>query len=190
VVAPGWSWHDHGNLGSEPVIWMDGLDLPFAQFFGAHFREEHADDVQAVASLQGDAQAKPAVLYRYERVWRELEGLARSGAPHPSHGYRLRYANPAGGEPFPTIAAFLQRLPAGFSGATYRSTECAVFNVAEGSGSVHIGETRFEFCAHDIFVVPSWTAFRISAGADCVLFSYSDRAAQEILGFWREQPEA
>ena len=30
VVTPNWTWHDHGNLGSGPVVWMDGLDTPIA----------------------------------------------------------------------------------------------------------------------------------------------------------------
>ena len=67
-----------------------------------------------------------------------------------------------------------------------RSTESTVFCVVEGSGSVAIGETRFDFAPHDVFVVPSWEPYRLDAQGDCVLFSYSDRAAQEALGFWRE----
>src|SRR5262249_8407291 len=38
VVTPNWSWHAHGNEGRGPVIWLDGLDTPFARFFGATFR--------------------------------------------------------------------------------------------------------------------------------------------------------
>ena len=28
IITPTGSWHDHGNDGSEPVIWLDGLDIP------------------------------------------------------------------------------------------------------------------------------------------------------------------
>jgi len=38
-----------------------------------------------------------------------------------------------------------------------------------------------------VFVVPSWESCEMKAESDCVLFSYSDRAAQEALGFWREE---
>src|SRR6201747_1779790 len=31
VVTPAWSWHDHGNHGTAPVVWLDGLDTPFAR---------------------------------------------------------------------------------------------------------------------------------------------------------------
>jgi gentisate 1,2-dioxygenase len=59
--------------------------------------------------------------------------------------------------------------------------------VVEGQGSVEIGAARLEFTPHDVFVVPSWEIRRFSAVTDCVIFSYSDRAAQEALGFWREE---
>lgn len=28
ILTPSWNWHDHGNNNDEPVIWLDGLDLP------------------------------------------------------------------------------------------------------------------------------------------------------------------
>ncbi len=36
-------------------------------------------------------------------------------------------------------------------------------------------------------MIPSCEPYRLDARGDCVIFSYSDRAAQEALGFWREQ---
>jgi gentisate 1,2-dioxygenase len=85
------------------------------------------------------------------------------------------------------MAAFMQWLPKGHAGRRARSTDGAVYCVAEGRGSVAIGEMRFDFSPHDVFVVPSWEYCQFKADIDCVLFSYSDRAAQEALGFWREE---
>ncbi|HKA45416.1 MAG TPA: gentisate 1,2-dioxygenase [Burkholderiales bacterium] len=206
VTTPGWTWHDHGNPGSEPVVWLDGLDTAFANLFGAHFREDYSSETQPVTRVEGDAGARyganllpleyrapghgsPLLSYPYTRTREALERLSKNGAPHPAHGYKLRYVNPATGRhPFPTMAVHVQWLPQGYAGSGYRSTDGAVFCVLEGTGAVTIGETRFAFDAHDVFVVPSWEACRLQAGADCVLFSYSDRAAQEALGFWREGP--
>jgi gentisate 1,2-dioxygenase len=47
-------------------------------------------------------------------------------------------------------------------------------------------EARYEFAPHDCFVIPPWQRHRFTALSNCVLFSFSDRAAQEALGFWRE----
>jgi gentisate 1,2-dioxygenase len=205
VTTPNWMWHDHGNVGSEPVVWLDGLDLAFANLFGAHFREEYPEESQPVTRAEGDAGARyganllpveyhqkglatPVLSYPYARTREALEQLARGGKPHPVHGYKLRYVNPAtGGHPFPTMAVFMQWLPKGHAGSRGRSTDGAVYCVVEGRGNAVIGETRFDFSPHDVFVVPSWEPFQFTAGTDCVLFSYSDRAAQEALGFWREE---
>jgi gentisate 1,2-dioxygenase len=81
----------------------------------------------------------------------------------------------------------MQWLPAGFHGRRYRSTDGAVFCVVEGAGSVRIGETRIDFARHDVFVVPSWQFHELQADTDVVLFGYTDRAAQEALGLWREE---
>jgi len=184
VVTPGWTWHDHGNDGPAPVVWLDGLDTAFANIMGAHFREDWPEKAQPLPKPAG---VPPVLSYPYERTRELLEQLSK-GEPHPSHGWRLRYTNPAtGGDGFPTVAAFMQRLPRGFAGRDYRSTDGAVYCVVEGRGSVDVGATRLEFAAHDVFVVPPWETYRFSAAADCVIFSYSDRAAQEALGFWREE---
>jgi gentisate 1,2-dioxygenase len=205
VLTPYWTWHDHGHTGSEPVIWLDALDNPFAQMFGTMFRENYLHEAQPVSLPAGDAAARygtglmpvehrssklasPLLAYPYDRTRETLDRLARSGPLHPAHGIKMRYANPAtGGHAFPTISVFIQWMPPNFSGLTYRSTESSIFCAVEGTGRVHAGDTKFGFTPHDIFVVPSWTPYRIETDAECVLFSYSDRAPQETLGLWREE---
>ena len=59
------------------------------------------------------------------------------------------------------MAAFMQRLPKGFEGRNYRTTDGTVYCVVEGKGSVDIGATRLEFAPHDVFVVPSWEMYRL-----------------------------
>jgi len=184
VVTPGWTWHDHGNLGTKPVVWLDGLDTAFANLLGAHFREDYLEESQPASGPEGAS----VLSYPYERTRELLEKLSKAGEPHPSHGWKLRYTDPATGrDPFPTMAAFMQQLPKGFAGSSCRSTDGAVYCVVEGRGGVHIGAAHLEFAPHDVFVVPPWEPYRFSATADCVIFSYSDRAAQEALGFWREE---
>jgi len=185
VVTPGWSWHDHGNLGTKPVVWLDGLDTAFANFLGAHFREDDPGESRPVSKAEG---VSSVLSYPYERTRGLLEKLSKTAEPHPCHGWKLRYSDPATGrDPFPTMAAFMQQLPKGFVGRNCRSTDGAVYCVVEGSGGVRIGAAHLEFAPHDVFVVPPWETYRFSAAADCVIFSYSDRAAQEALGFWREE---
>ena len=205
VVTPSWAWHDHGNLGHAPVVWMDGLDTPFANFFGANFRENYPDECYPVTRATGantnqhganmlpleyraDGENSPLLIYEFDRTREALRGLARASAPHPAHGYKLRYANPAtGGHPFATMAAFMQLLPEKFHGAVVRSTDGTIFNVADGECRVEMGGRSHALETHDVFVVPPWEPYRFVADRNCLLFSFSDRAAQEALGFWREQ---
>ena len=57
----------------------------------------------------------------------------------------------------------------------------------EGAGSADIGGVRFDFALNDVFVVPSWQVLRLKASPDTILFSFSDRPMQQVLGLWREE---
>jgi len=189
VVTPNWAWHDHGNTGSAPVVWLDGLDTPFAQFFGAMFRENHPQESQPLTHPEpaaGDTHVS-SLHFPYVRTRETLGQIAKNFELHPAYGAKLRYTNPDnGGHVFPTMAAFLQWLPKSFDGRGYRCTDGAVYCVAEGRGAVYCGDERREFAPHDCFVIPPWQTHRFAAQSDCVLFSFSDRTAQEGLGFWRD----
>jgi gentisate 1,2-dioxygenase len=208
IITPSWTYHDHGNPGTEPVIWLDGLDIPMVAFFDAGFAERYPDEVQPVTKPQGDALARygtalvpveyeaqslttPVFAHPYARSREALDVLRHTGPLHACHGLKLQYANPATGDyPMPTIAAFLQLLPAKFKGEPYRSTDGTVYCVVEGDGRSIVGEQVFEWRPRDVFVVPSWRTVSHHAQDDAVLFSFSDRPVQKAMGLWREQAPA
>src|SRR5215207_7750660 len=35
IITPPMRWHDHGHEGTEPMIWLDGLDIPLVRSFDA-----------------------------------------------------------------------------------------------------------------------------------------------------------
>ena len=210
IITPSWTWHDHGNEVDEPVVWLDGLDIPMIQFFDAGFAENNTVKSQAIsrpegtsfaryghnmAPVRGDAPfgaTSPIFSYPYERSREALQQLERSAPIDAFDGFKLRYINPAtGGSPMPTMATFMQRLPAGFEGKAWRQTDGAVYSVVEGSGIAYIesptGPVRFEFEARDHFVVPSWQAVRLQSATGCVLFSFSDRPVHQALGIHKEE---
>jgi gentisate 1,2-dioxygenase len=206
IITPSWTWHDHGHPGSDPVVWMDGLDIRLVQAFAAQFHEPYPEDVQPVTRSEGAAIARygnnlvpldaaapfgktsPIFNYPYERSRESLAGLARDADPDPCHGWKMRFTNPlTGGHAMPTIAAFIQLVPKGFRTQPCRATDGTVYSVIEGEGRVAIGAEEFDFEPKDIFVVPSWVPVRLTAKSECVLFSFSDRPAQEAMGLWREK---
>jgi len=81
----------------------------------------------------------------------------------------------------------VQMVPKGFSTVPYRSTDGAVFAVAEGRGKAIVGSETFALSPQDVFVAPSWAWRKITAEDDLVLFTFSDRPVQEKLGLWREE---
>ena len=205
IITPSWTWHDHGNEGREPVVWMDGLDIPITHLFDATFAENYPGEVQPVTRREGDSWARygcnlaplsgtapfgktsPIFSYPYAKSREALATLAAGGDPDPCHGYKMQFINPAtGGPAMPTIGAFIQLLPAGLRTAPYRSSDATIYSAIEGRGKASIGGQDFAFEPRDTFVVPSWQPASFSADAECVLFSYSDRPAQIALGLWRE----
>lgn len=205
VITPPQAWHDHGNQTQEPMIWLDGLDIPLVSFFDASFAEGLGADEQEITRETGDSLARyganmlpvdyeqkrlasPIFNYPYARSREALCQMQRQQEWDPCHGLKMRYINPVdGGYAMPTIAPFLQLLPKGFKTAPYRSTDATVFVVTEGTGHSIINGQIFEWGPKDIFVVPSWKWVTHEAKGEAVLFSYSDRVAQQKLGLWREQ---
>jgi len=205
IITPSRTWHDHGNPGASPVVWLDGLDIPLVRFLDAGFAEKGEGESQREVRPEGDSLARygsnmvpvdfaqtsteptRVFVYPFERTKEALGGIARAPAD-PHHGYKLRYVNPAtGASPMPTIGAFAQRLPEGFETRRYRSTDGTVYVCLDGEGTAEIGERSYRFGVNDVFVVPSWHSLRLHAVRETMLFSFSDRPVQQALGLWREQ---
>ena len=210
IITPSWTFHDHGSGASGPVVWLDGLDIPMVRFLDAGFAENDTRQSQTVARAEGRSLARyghnmapvrgdapfgatsPIFSYPYERSREALQKLERDAPVDAWDGVKLRYINPlTGGSPMPTMATFMQRLPAGFEGKPWRQTDGAVFSVVEGQGEVLIeryGQSHcFEFGPRDHFVIPSWHTARFKSAAGCVLFSFSDRPVHQALGIHREE---
>lgn len=58
IITPHWTWHDHGNDGAEPVVWLDGLDIPTIAFFEAGFAENGDNRSQPVVLPEGSSLAR------------------------------------------------------------------------------------------------------------------------------------
>ena len=208
IITPSWTWHDHGSASSEPVVWLDGLDIPLLRFLDVGFAESDSRKSQPQSRAEGSSMARfghnmapvehdapfgatsPIFSYPFERSREALAQMERTADLDPWDGFKLRYVNPlTGGAPMPTMATYMQRLPAGFVGKVSRQTDGAVYSVVEGSGHLEVsrGELRerFEFAPRDHFVVPSWHSARFASETGCVLFSFSDRPVQQSLGVHR-----
>jgi gentisate 1,2-dioxygenase len=205
ILTPGFEWHDHGHEGKDPVVWLDGLDIPLIRALNVGFQENAPVRQQKHAAVDGIERARwgsglrPFApndhSARVERFtypfaeWRPaLEKLARGAREDPSAGFCLEFTNPVDGGPvLPTMSAFCQLLPSGFQTRPQRRTDAGVYAVVEGAGCVESSGRELILEARDTFVIPAWAQFTIRANTPLVLFSYSDRALQEKLGLWRRE---
>ena len=174
--------------------------------FSASFAEKLDESTQEIKRLEGDSlarygsgllpvdhklfenKASPVFSYPYERTKDALDKMKRSNEWDKCHGLKLKYVNPSnGGHAIPTMATFMQLIPKSFSGNSYRSTDGTIYSVVEGSGETSINGQIFNWSKGDIFVVPPWAKIAHKTKEESVLFSFSDRPVQEMLGLFREK---
>lgn len=208
VLTPSGQWHDHGNQTDQPMIWLDGLDIPTVRLFDASFAERLDVAAHPETAPPGDTLARyghnlrplrgsaadrrpanrPLFHYRYADWRPALDALAASADIDAHVGHALEFLNPAdGGAVLSTISAHVRLLPAGFETRARRSTDGTVFVVVEGEGTLLLGDREIPLNPRDIVVVPSWIEHRFQARRDTVLFAYSDKASQQKLDLYREQ---
>ena len=204
VTTPSWTWHDHGNESDQPMVWLDGLDIPIVKFFNSSFAEDLDEDSQTLSRPTGDnlarfgtgllpvdykntTPASPVFNYPYERTREALEKMREAQDWDSCHGLKMCYVNPTTGDyALPTMATYMQLLPNGMTTAPYRSTDGMVYSVVEGTGRTIASGEKMPWGPRDTFVIPSWCSHHHEADGDAVLFSFSDRPIQEKIGLWRE----
>ncbi len=212
----GWNWHAHHNAATEPMAWIDGLDIPFSYYTESQFFEVGREQIGAtekstpersrserlwghpglrpVSQLESTA-ATPLLAYRWVDTDRALtEQLALEEEGHvatlsPGHA-AVRFTNPTnGGDVLPTMRTEMHRLRAGAQTLVRREVGSSVFQVFDGSGTVSVGERKWNVDRGDLFVVPSWVPFaaQASGASDLNLFRFGDAPIFEALHAHRVQ---
>jgi gentisate 1,2-dioxygenase len=205
ILTPGGTWHDHGNEGSEPVIWMDILDSPVVRYLETLSTESHPDERQtdglqvgvserryfAVGLLPaGNERANQGRLlaYRWERAYQALLCLAEIESD-PFDDVILQYVEPRTGESLlPSIAGYLQMIRPGIETRSHRHNSSAVYFVLQGSGTSHVDGTSYRWTKGDTLVIaPSSRHSHSNPSKEpAILFSVQDSPLLEALGFYRE----
>lgn len=205
ITTPNWTVHDHYNHGSEPVIWLDGLDARLATI-GKVLVEGVGTDQQSILRPAGTTlktsghtrpswvkieHATPPFHYPWAETYATLLSLKESEDPgDPYDGLQLSYSHPlTGGPTLPTFACEIQLLIPGLKTRTHRHVSTTAFHVVRGEGVTEVDGRYLEWGTGDIFVVPPWTwHHHENRGADdAVLFTMDDWPALTALGFYREE---
>lgn len=212
VLTPNWTWHEHGSEGNEPVVWLDGLDLPLAGMMAGTFFEPSATETQELTKPTDNSTAgykrggllpcfqqnarrqesgeSPLLKYAWSEARPALMDLGPD-AESPFDGTMLEYVNPVtGGASLTTMASFLQRLRPSQRTQAHRHSTSSVYLAVEGHGQTVINDKIFDWKPGDVFAVPTWAAHaheNSSASKDAILFSFSDAPVMKALGWYREQ---
>ena len=220
IVTPNGTWHDHGNEGAEPVMWIDVLDLPLVEALGSStFRFDYyeAKTLQKFQSVsrpaeqstrlyatgglkptfvsheRGDSLGTPMFVYRWKDAQRALDGL-RGYAGSPHDGLIMEYVNPVNGEPVTTTMSFsVQMLRGGEATAAHRHTASVFYCCLKGRGRTVVDGVELDWGENDLFVIPSWAAHKhvnLDPKADAILYSVSDAPTLKRLGLYREEAAA
>ena len=206
ILTPAGTWHDHGNEGSAPVMWMDILDSPVVRFLETLSMEPypHEKQVEGIKnevserrySAAGllpaghDAEKQERMLvYRWDNAREALLRLAEVESD-PFDDVILEYVEPrTGNSVLPCIATYLQMIRPGVETRAHRHNSSAIYFVVEGSGTSQVNGTEYSWSKGDVLVIAPSAVHKHAnrTGEPAILFSAQDVPLLKNLGFYQEE---
>ncbi len=185
ILTPNGTWHDHGNDGKDPVIWIDMLDWPLMEFLDCawvdqEYKPTTGSNAKSQETVHGDGYSgrlygnggmvptfvshqvgfgrdpAPLIHFRGTRIREALDALrGEKGDPH--EGIQMEFVNPVTGKPvFSTLNYQAQLLRPGEATLPKRETCSTFIVVIDGKGKSEIGGQTFDWEPNDIMVVPNF----------------------------------
>lgn len=202
VLTPGGEWHDHGHDGTEPVVWLDALDLPIFVYLEGSYATEgplqsqrnrpDASQVEYLSAGLAPSRRMGAGTRRYPMMrypWARTEAALRQMAAYGDTGLaELDYVNPeTGADILPTLGFTAMMLPAGQAEDPPLRSSSGAFHVIRGRGVSVIDGERFEWGPKDTFTAPVFADIRHHAEEESFLVRIHDRPLQDKLGYYEER---
>jgi gentisate 1,2-dioxygenase len=201
VLTPGGEWHDHGHDGTEPVIWLDALDLPLFVYLEGSYAEEaelqaqrnrpDASQVEYLAAGLAPARRTGTVVRRYPLMrypWSRTEQALRELAKYGEGPAEVDYVNPETGEDvLPTMGFTAMLLKPGERVAPPLRSVSSVFHVVKGAGKTTVNGETITWSRKDTFSAPVFAAIDHVAEEESFLIRVHDRPLQERLGYYEER---
>jgi len=175
ILTPTGMWHEHVHQGSQPVIWLDVLDLPLVYYTETSYVVEGPNqDVRPGNGEQGYARGgvvpssgfvrstKPYPMVRYP--WSDVRSalMALGADPSAKGAVQVTYVNPETGVDPENNLGFhaLMLRPGEEVRLPVRSPAC-VYHVIEGKADAVIGDSRFSLDEADTCCSPGFTQVRL-----------------------------
>lgn len=198
VLTPGMTWHEHRHDGTEPVVWLDVLDVPLHMYMGSVIFQPGPiveppvtmPDAAFVSpnivpcTILGRTDHSPVFRYPYADAVAALQQ-----APHGADGVRrIKYINPLNGQgAMALLSASMMQVDAQTRSLPMRSNCNQVVAVVQGHGESQIGDQCIQWSPRDVFTIPQhqWASHK-ALSEDARLFVVSDADAMQRLGLLKE----
>lgn len=212
VFTPNGTWHGHGNLDPDPIIWADTLDWPLMDYLGCVWMRGDADETCDAADPEADFSRRfygrggirpmftphsrgdgrdvtPKFLYPAGDILGALQDM-RSYDGDPYEGVQVELVNPmTGGAVFPTLSYRAQLLKAAQTTAPYRHVASQLYFVLDGEGYSEIDGQRLHWGKNDFMIIPGhcWRSHTVTGSGDAILYSVTDAPLMNAVGAYRQQ---
>jgi gentisate 1,2-dioxygenase len=202
ILTPTGLWHEHGHDGTEPVVWLDVLDLPLVYYTETSYVEGGSRQVTqpgqghrayargglAPSPVFGrSGSAYPLLRYPWSDARTALLALAQDRID--LEAVQIEYVNPETGGPAENILGFYAlMLRPGQTLALPARSPAMVFHAIEGGVRLHTdaGES-FTLAAADTACVPGYTSVTLcngSASEPAYLFIADEAPLHRKLGVY------
>jgi len=206
ILTPTGLWHEHGHEGSEPVVWLDVLDLPLVYYTETSYHINGSR--QASDAVRGDkiykyggvvptrdfersTRSYPMIRYPWVEVKASLQTL---GAEEPElKCVMVTYVNPETGTDVENILGFyaLMLRPGQSLKLPVRSPSC-VHHVIEGAAQVCVSQAEFNLSEADTCCIPGYTSvtlLNLRATEPTFLFMTDESPLHRKLGVYEVRGE-
>lgn len=204
ILTPTGLWHEHGHDGTEPVIWLDVLDLPLVYYMEASYHINGAR--QTVVPGQGDkqyARGGVAPTHVFERskkaypmlryAWADAKAaLQTMAADNPAQAcVQVTYINPeTGGDAENILGFYALMLRPGQSLRLSARSPAQVFHVIEGHVQAKVLSHTFDMIEADTCCAPGYesvTLQNLHADKPSFIFIADESPLHRKLGVYEDR---
>ncbi|KAI9011632.1 gentisate 1,2-dioxygenase [Hyaloraphidium curvatum] len=202
ILTPTGQWHEHEHAGSEPVVWLDVLDLPLVYYAEASYviegsRQGHTakrgdklyarGGVLPTPAFRRAADPYPMLRYPWAEAKAALLALAETGEER----VQVSYVNPETGAPCENNLRFgaMMLRPGQQLTLPVRST-AQVFHAIEGAASVQVDGRDFALATADTACAPGYADIALSnasATEPAFVFVADEEPIQKKMGVYEER---
>lgn len=204
ILTPTGMWHEHGHDGTDPVIWLDVLDLPIVYYIEASYHEESGKQEQVkqsdgskyrfggvVPTPMFERSDKRYAMYRYP--WVDVrQTLITMGQDFPETDLiQVTYINPETGLDAENILGFYAMMirPNQKVSLPVRSP-AMVFHMIEGESEITIAQQTYHMSQADTCCAPGYTSIEIENSSNthpCFIFITDETPLHKKLGVFENR---